>query len=124
MKYRDTRFLKYQEKQRDGDFDDYWSQKSERQIRREREHGFTTFYKKFLIGRIDKLWWIHLKDSDKQKIISLHSIQAEHMKHNDTDYWYSEPVFDSWKEWYEYINSTFETNKVKVREDRLKSIGL
>ena len=61
MKYKDNRFVKYQEKQRDGEFDDYWSRKSDRQIRREKEHQFSTFYQKFLIGRLDKFWWNQIK---------------------------------------------------------------
>ena len=70
MKYKDKSFLKYQERQRDGEVG-YWSQKSDRQLRRERENRFSTFYQKFLISKIDKYWWKNLIDSDKEKIISL-----------------------------------------------------
>jgi hypothetical protein len=123
MKYKDKRFLKYQEKQRDGNFDVYWSQKSERQIRREREHRFSNFYQKFLIGRIDKFWWKNLRDSDKEKIMSLYSLQLDAISTKE-DRWYSDPVFETWEEWYVYIKTTFETNKIKLREDKLKIIGI
>jgi hypothetical protein len=123
MKYRDKGFLKYQEKQRDGNFDDYWSQKSERQIRREREHRFSNFYQRFLIGRIDKFWWKNLRDSDKEKIMSLYSLQLDAISTKE-DRWYSDPVFETWSEWYDYIKSTFETDRISLREDKLKILGI
>ena len=123
MKYQDKRFIKYQEKQRDGEFD-YWSRKSERQIRREREHRLDTFYQKFLIGKIDKYWWKNLRDSDKEKIMSLYSLQLDAITSKDLDRWYSEPVFDTWSEWFDYVKTTFETNKISLREDKLKVLGI
>ena len=124
MKYKDNRFLKYQEKQREGNFDDYWSRKSERQIRRERENRFATFYQKFLIGKIDKYWWKNLRDSDKEKIMSLHFLQEDAISSKDNDRWYSEPVFETWTEWFDYIKTTFKPNKISLREDKLKFLGI
>jgi hypothetical protein len=123
MKYKDKGFLKYQEKQRDGEVG-YWSQKSDRQLRREREHRFYTFYQKFLISKIDKYWWKNLKDSDKEKIMSLYSIQLDAMISKVEDRWYSEPVFDTWSEWFEYIKTTFKPNRISLREDKLKVLGI
>jgi hypothetical protein len=123
MRYKDKGFLKYQEKQRDGEVG-YWSQKSDRQIRREREHRFSTFYQKFLISKIDKYWWKNLRDSDKEKIISLHHIQEDAISTKDLDRWYSEPVFDTWSEWFEYIKTTFKPNRISLREDKLKVLGI
>ncbi len=123
MKYKDKGFLKYQEKQRDGEVG-YWSQKSDRQIRREREHRFITFYQNFLISKIDKFWWRNLKDSDKEKIIYLHHIQEDAITSKDLDRWYSEPVFDTWVEWFDYIRTTFEPNKIQLREDKLRELGI
>jgi hypothetical protein len=123
MKYKDKGFLKYQEKQRDGEVG-YWSQKSDRQIRREREHRFSTFYQKFLISKIDKYWWKNLRDSDKEKIISLHHIQEDAISTKDLDRWYSEPVFDTWSEWFEYVKTTFKPNRISLREDKLKVLGI
>ena len=124
MKYQDKRFVKYQEKQRDGEFDSYWSRKSERQIRREREHRFSTFYQKFLIGRVDKYWWKNLRDTDKEKIISLYYLQEDAISSKDLDRWYSDPVFETWSEWYDYVKTTFQTNKISLREDKLKILGI
>jgi len=131
MKYRDKGFIKYQEKQRDGEVG-FWANKSDRQIRREKEHRFSIFYQSCLIScngikkdtpLIDKFWWNNLKDSDKEKIISLHSLQCEHFN-SGNDYWYSDPVFETWSEWFDYIKTTFKTNKVKLREDKLKILGI
>jgi hypothetical protein len=124
MKYKDNRFVKYQEKQRDGEFDDYWSRKSDRQIRREKEHRFSTFYQKFLIGRIDKYWWKHLRDSDKEKIMSLYSVQLDVISTKDVDRWYSDPVFETWAEWFGYVKTTFKPNKISLREDKFKVLGI
>ncbi len=123
MKYKDNRFVKYQEKQRDGEVG-LWSRKSERQIRREREHRFSTFYQRFLIGRIDKYWWKNLRDTDKEKIISLYYIQEDAISSKDLDRWYSEPVFETWSEWYDFVKTTFQTNKISLREDKLKVLGI
>jgi hypothetical protein len=123
MKYQDKRFAKYQEKQRDGEVG-YWSNRSDRQIRREREQRFSFFYKKFLIGKIDKYWWKHLKDSDKEKIMSLYTIQEDAISSKYLDRWYSDPVFDTWSEWFDYIKTTFKPNKISLREDKLKVLGI
>jgi hypothetical protein len=123
MRYKDKGFLKYQEKQRDREVG-YWSHKSDRQLRRERDHRFYTFYQNFLINKIDKFWWKNLKDSDKEKIMSLHSLQSDNMITKVDDRWYSDPVFETWNEWFEYIKSTFKPNKILLREDKLKSIGI
>lgn len=123
MKYKDKSFLKYQEKQRDGEVG-YWSNRSERQIRRETDQRFATFYQKFFIGRIDKFWWKHLRDTDKEKIISLYYTQSDFISKKDPYGWYSDPVFDNWSEWFEHIKTTFETNKISLREDKLKVLGI
>jgi hypothetical protein len=122
MKYKDKGFLKYQEKQRDDEVG-YWAHKSGRQIRREKELRFSTFYQKFLIGRIDKYWWKHLKDSDKEKVMSLYSLQLDAISTKE-DRWYSDPVFETWSEWFEYVKTTFKPNRISLREDKLKVLGI
>jgi hypothetical protein len=122
MKYKDSGFIKYQDKQRDGEVG-YWSQKTDRQMRREREQRFIIFYKKYLI-RIDKFWWKNLRDSDKEKIMSLYSLQEDYISTKDLDRWYSDPVFEKWSEWFDYIKTTFKPNKISLREDKLKVLGI
>ncbi len=121
MKYRDKGSLKFQEKQRDRE--EGYSIKSDRQIRRENQHRLSMFYSRYLSKNIDKFWWNNIKESDKEKIMSLHALQSEFIS-NDKDYWYSDPVFETWVEWYDYVKTTFKTNKVKLREDKLKIIGI
>jgi hypothetical protein len=134
MKYKDKGFLNHQEKQRDGEVG-YWYQKSDRQLRREKEHRFSTFYQQYLIScngiknespLIDKFWWKNLKDSDKEKIMSLRTIQSDYIisRFNAANRWYSDPVFETWSEWYDYITSTFKPNRILLREDKLKAIGI
>ena len=121
MKYRDKGSFKFQEKQmniEDGTFT-----KSQRTIVREQQHRLRSFYSRYLINKIDKFWWQNLKDSDKEKISSLHALQFDYLR-NKADYWYSCEVFDTWNEWFDYIKTTFKTNKVKFREDKLKVIGI
>jgi hypothetical protein len=122
MKYKDSGFIKYQDKQRDGEVG-YWSQKTDRQMRREREQRFIIFYKKYLI-RIDKFWWKNLRDSDKEKIMSLYSLQEDFISTKDLYRWYSDPVFEKWSEWFDYIKTTFKPNKISLREDKLKVLGI
>ena len=124
MKYRDKGSFKFQEKQmniEDGTFI-----KSQRTILREQQHRLSSFYSRYLINKIDKFWWQNLKDSDKERISSLHALQFDYLRNNDSQNWswYSCEVFDTWDEWYDYIKTTFETNKVKFREDKLKVIGI
>ena len=71
MKYKDNNFLKFQDRQRDGDvgYLRTWnSNKSDRQIRREQEHRLSLFYMEKLSNKIEKLWWNNHKTSDKEKI--------------------------------------------------------
>lgn len=122
MKYKDRGFIKHQEKQRNGDYD-YYANKNDRRIRRERE----IFYQKYLLGKVDKFWWKHLSDSDKDEIIESHRNQS--MVFNMTRmqrqyYWWTVKVFDNWNDWFEYIKTTFEPNRVSLREDKLKIIGI
>ena len=126
MKYKDKKFTNFQEKQRNGDLE-YYSNRTERQIRREIEHRNEIFYKKFLLGRVDKFWWKHLSSSDKDSVIRCHNMQDDYFsmpKKDRSNHWYSYEVFDTWSEWFEHINKTFEPNKVSLREDKLKVIGI
>ena len=78
MKYRDNKFLKYQDKQRDDEFD-YFSNKTERQIRRERNHKHSQFYIRVLSKNIEKIWWNNLSDIDKDEIIRRYNNQMDYL---------------------------------------------
>ncbi len=123
MRYKDRGFIKFQEKQRDIQEEGY-SFKSDRQVRRKNEHRLSIFYSRYLSKNIDKYWWKNLKDSDKEKIMSLYSIQLDAISCDEGDRWYSEPVFETWSEWYDYIKSTFKPNRISLREDKLKVLGI
>jgi hypothetical protein len=131
MKYKDNKFLNYQDKQRNGDFD-YNSNKSssirvDRQIRREQEHRLSLFYRKKLWNKIEKVWWDNLKTSDKEQIRRYYSNQLDYLSHDIEirEYlWYSYKVFDIWEEWFDYIKVEFKPNKVTYRQDKLKILGI
>ena len=126
MKYKDNRFLKYQERQRDGDDQlANWQRVSERKIRREREHKLRLFYLEHLQKEgIEKEWWECLKESDKSSIMSLYHHQAEMMKIPDQEMWSNTVWFDTWEEWKSHILSEYRPNQAAYREARLKKIGL
>ena len=33
-------------------------------------------------------------------------------------------IIKLWVEWFDYIKSTFKTNKIQLREDKLKELGI
>jgi hypothetical protein len=119
MKYQDKKFISYQERQR---YDDI--QKSDRSVRRHHDQKNQKFYIKNLSRYIDKFWWNSLKEEDKEKVISLYTLQLSYLNESDEDCWYSDPVFDDWKDWIDYIKSTFNVDKGKLRMDKFKAIGI
>ena len=130
MKYKDNNFLKFQDRQRDGDvgYLRTWnSNKSDRQIRREQEHRLSLFYMEKLSNKIEKLWWNNLKTSDKEEIRKSYNNQIDYLSH-DKDYrlslWYSYKIFESWGEWFDYNKDNFKPNKSSYRNDKLKMLGI
>ena len=123
MKYRDNKFLNYQDKQRNGEFD-YFSNKTERQIRRERNHKFSQFYMRFLSKNIEKIWWDNLSDSDKDEIVRRYNNQVDYLSFDRETMWYSYKVFDNWEDWFDQIKDEYKPNIVNYREDKLKALGI
>jgi hypothetical protein len=126
MKYKDNKFLNYQDKQRSGDFD-YYSNKSDRQIRREQEHRLSLFYMNILSNKIEKIWWNNLKITDKEEIRRSYSNQLDYLSHSieiRDALWYTYKVFDNWEDWFDYIKVEFKPNKSSYRNDKLKILGI
>lgn len=126
MKYKDNKFLNYQDKQRSGDFD-YYSNKSDRQIRREQEHRLSLFYMNILSNKIEKIWWNNLKITDKEEIRRSYSNQLDYLSHSieiRDALWYTYKVFDIWEDWFDYIKVEFKPNKSSYRNDKLKILGI
>ena len=101
MKYIDKNFIKYQENQNDN-FNSY---EKNRRIR------VKTFYKKKLIRLIDNIWWNNLNIHDKELIMSLYYSGSK----ND---------FKNLDQWCDYIKSEFKPDKVGLRNDKLKILGI
>lgn len=126
MKYKDNKFLNYQDKQRNGDFD-YYSNKSDRQLRREQEHRLSLFYMNILSNKIEKIWWNNLKTTDKEEIRRSYNNQLDYLSHSieiRDALWYTYKVFDNWEDWFDYIKVEFKPNKSSYRNDKLKVLGI
>jgi hypothetical protein len=127
MKYKDNKFVNYQDRQRDGDFDTCWKRVSSRQIRREKEHNRSVFYMSKISNHIEKIWWKNLSDSDKDEIIRRYSNQVDYLSRDmeiRESMWYNYKVFDTWEDWFNQIKDEYKPNKVSYREDKLKVLGL
>lgn len=126
MKYKDSKFVNYQDKQRNGDID-YWADKTNRQIRRERDHNWSIFYMSKISNHIEKIWWKNLSDSDKDEIIRRYSNQVDYLSYDKgirESMWYSHKVFDNWEDWFNQIKDEYKPNKVTYRQDKLKVLGI
>ena len=55
--------------------------------------------------------------------MSLYSLQLDAISTKE-DRWYSDPVFETWAEWHDYIMTTFKPNRISLREDKLKVLGI
>ena len=120
MKYVDRKFIAYKEKKSEENTND----KSDRNLKRELKRKHYLFYAQNLSKHIDKLWWKNIKSSDKDSIISHFELQYDFIKNKKRWDWYSVPLFDSWEDWYEYVNEEYEPNKTGLRNDRLKLLGI
>ena len=124
MKYKDNRFVKHQDKQRNGEFD-YYHNKSERTLKRERERKHILFFNKNLLHRkVEKDWWNSLSDGDKDRVIGSYYNQEMMNGENDDFMWSTEEWFDTWEEWVDHIYSEYKPNIIKYRELKLKKLGI
>lgn len=126
MRYNDRNFSKYQERQRDGDDQlANWQRASERKIRRERDHRHTTFYMQCLIKFFEKEWWLALETKDKEHVYTSYYNQEQILKEGgDAHMWSNFEWFDTWEEWKQHILDTVKPNKAKLRELRVKKLGI
>lgn len=126
MRYNDKNFSKFQERQRNGDDQlENWQRASERKIRRERDHRHANFYMRYLIHFFEKEWWLALETRDKEHVYSSYYNQEEMLKlEEDLHMWSNFEWFDTWEEWKQHILDTVKPNKAKLRELRVKKLGL
>jgi hypothetical protein len=122
MKYKDNKFLKFQDRQRDG-VESYFTSKSDRQVRREKDHRLSVFYSKHLSKRVEKEWWVCLSLKNKEDIEKSYYNQ-EHMIGEEMDMWANFEFFDTWEEWFEYIHAEYKPDRVRYRESKLKKLGI
>ena len=125
MKYKDNRFIKHQDKQRNGEFD-FYNDRSDRSLRREREKKHILFFNKNLLHKkVEKDWWNSLSDGDKDRVSGSYYNQ-EIMNNGESGefMWSTEEWFDTWEEWVDHIYSEYKPNMIKYRELKLKKLGI
>ena len=124
MKYKDNNFSKFQDRQRDGEVG-YYSNKSDRQVRREQEHRLSLFYSKYLSKKVEKEWWSCLNFDDKQRVETSYYNQEQMLEDdNRMNMWSNFEFFDTWKEWFEHIVDEYKPDRIKYRESKLKKLGI
>ena len=124
MKYKDNNFSKFQDRQRDG-FENHYSSKSDRQVRREQEHRLSIFYSKNLSNKVEKEWWLCLSFYDKQQVETSYCNQEQMLQEEDRmNMWANFEFFDTWEEWFEHIVDEYKPDRVKYRESKLKKLGI
>jgi hypothetical protein len=124
MKYKDNNFSKFQDRQRDGEVG-YYSNKSDRQVRREQEHRLSLFYSKYLSKKVEKDWWLCLSFDDKQRLETSYYNQEQMLEDdNRMNMWSNFEFFDTWKEWFEHIADEYKPDRIKYRESKLKKLGI
>lgn len=125
MRYNDRNFSKFQERQRNGDELENWLRVSERKIRRERDHRHATFYMQCLTKFFEKEWWLALETRDKEQVYTSYYNQEEMRKEEDDAHmWSNFEWFDTWDEWRQHILDTVQPNRAKLRELRVKKLGI
>ena len=124
MRYKDNKFVNYQDKQRNGEDED-WSIKSDRKRRRKLESRLILFYQRYLLDKVEKDWWVNLSTSDKQQIETSYYNQESMLQEDDQkNMWSNFDWFDTWEQWYEYIKKKYKPDMVKYRELKLKKLGI
>lgn len=123
MRYKDRNFSRYQEKQRDGNDLEIWQRQSERKISRERNQRLFNFYMSRLASHFEKEWWQALEIKEKEYIHISYYNQVEMMK-QEPGMWSNYESFETWEEWRQHILETQKPNTAKLRELRVKKLGL
>jgi hypothetical protein len=126
MKYKDSGFLKVQERQERNKNEFGFLFKAERKLRREQDLKFKNFYLRCLRKDIDRDWWDCLSNDDKSQIYRSYINQKDMFEsYSDlSSAWASFEFFDSWDKWFEYIRTEFKIDKAKYRELKLKKLGV
>lgn len=127
MRYKDNKFSNYQEKQRNGEVGGYWfdQQRSDRQVRRETESRLSIFYQRYLLKKVEKVWWVNLSTDYKQQIETSYYNQETMLNHEDRmNMWSNFEWFDTWEEWFDHIAIEYKPDMVKYREAKLKKLGI
>ena len=123
MRYQDRNFTNYQKKQRDG-IDEMWERACERKRRRERDMLHFNFYLQKLTHHFEREWWSALEPRDKEHVYTSYYNQENMLKDDSLNMWSNYEFFENWEEWKQHILETVKPNKAKLRELRVKKLGI
>jgi len=123
MRYQDRNFTNYQKKQRDG-IDEMWERACERKRRRERDMLHFNFYLQKLTHHFEREWWSALETRDKGLVYTSYYNQENMLKDDSLNMWSNYEFFENWEEWKQHILDTIKPNKAKLRELRVKKLGI
>ena len=124
MRYNDRNFTNYQEKQRDGIDLEMWQKACERKRRRERDMLHINFYLQKLTHHFEREWWSALETRDKGLVYTSYYNQENMLKDDSLNMWSNYEFFENWEEWKQHILDTIKPNKAKLRELRVKKLGI
>jgi hypothetical protein len=124
MRYNDRNFTNYQEKQRDGIDLEMWERACERKRRRERDMLHINFYLQKLTHHFEREWWSALETRDKGLVYTSYYNQENMLKDDSLNMWSNYEFFENWEEWKQHILDTIKPNKAKLRELRVKKLGI
>jgi hypothetical protein len=124
MRYNDRNFTNYQEKQRDGIDLEMWERACERKRRRERDMLHFNFYLQKLTHHFEREWWSALETRDKGLVYTSYYNQENMLKDDSLNMWSNYEFFENWEEWKQHILDTIKPNKAKLRELRVKKLGI
>jgi hypothetical protein len=124
MRYNDRNFTNYKEKQRDGINLETWQRQSERKIRRDRDMLLFNFYLQKLTHHFEREWWSALETRDKEHVYTSYYNQENMLKDDSLNMWSNYEFFENWEEWKQHILDTIKPNKAKLRELRVKKLGI
>jgi hypothetical protein len=124
MRYNDRNFTNYQEKQRDGIDLEMWQKACERKRRRERDMLHINFYLQKLTHHFEREWWSALETRDKEHVYTSYYNQENLLKDDSLNMWSNYEFFENWEEWKQHILDTIKPNKAKLRELRVKKLGI
>jgi hypothetical protein len=82
------------------------------------------FYLQKLTNHFEREWWSALETRDKGLVYTSYYNQENMLKDDSLNMWSNYEFFENWEEWKQHILDTIKPNKAKLRELRVKKLGI